>query len=283
MTREALLKSAIKDYQDKTEAAKLYPYKRIVDKSGHTFIVKGKKAKNIVCAIHIAVDWNISENLGNLREIEVEVSSREKLDSSSLIEYKDLIIFLKAYRDYNETMQQYGYIGTALHANDLIFLKEASETYSTSVYEKLDEMPGYEFVPKFLSKEFWDDDKILVDVEDNDTFNLVSESFETGSSELWQMKSNKVIFSIVNKSRDFIMKFQKALEDYSINYQTFGFLSTPIVRDIKNIDSNALTNSLVTEIEIDLCYNIGTETNLGSKFIKTIIYEMKGSRDGNLN
>ncbi|EAK7296550.1 hypothetical protein FBF91_05935 [Campylobacter upsaliensis] len=283
MTREALLKSAIKDYQDKTESAKLYPYKRIVDKSGHTFIIKGKKARNIECAIHIAVDWNISENLGNLREIEVEVSSREKLDSSSLIEYKDLIIFLKAYRDYNETMRQYGYVGTALHANDLVFLKEASETYSTSVYEKLDEIPEFEFVPKFVSKEVWDDDKILVDVEDNTTYNLVSESYTADYNGLWQMKSNKVVFSIVNKPRDFIMRFQKALEEYSINYQTFGFLTTPIVRDVKNIDSNALTNSLITEIEVDLCYNIEIENSLDSKLIRTIIYEMKGSRDGNTN
>lgn len=286
MTREALLKSAIKDYQDKDEKAKLYPYNRIVDKSGHTFIIKGKKCKNIVCAIHIGVDWNISENLGNLREVEVEVSSREKLDSSSLIEYKDLIIFLKSYREYNETMKQYMYVGTALHANDLIFMKEASETYSTSVYEKLDEMPGYDFVPKFVSKSDWEDNMIMVDVEDSETYNLVTETWNNQNTKkewansVWQMKSNKVVFSIVNKPRNFIIQFQKDLEEYSVNYQTFGFITTPVVRDVKNIDSNALTNSLITEVEVELCYNIEIERGLEPKLIKTIIYEMKGSNNG---
>lgn len=275
MTRETLLKSAIKDYKDFKNQVKAIPYKRFVDKGGYCFIIKqNHNAFNLNCAIHISTEWAQNEYLGNIRSVDISLISRQRLTTDLLIEYEDLIIFVKSYDAYNETMGQFEYKGSAIKANDFILLKEPNTLYGSSVYEKLLSFDKYKIVPKYLSLNEWDKDYILVDIESLNTFTLTTPHFVNNT--LSQMKSDKVIFYLANVSREKLLNFQNDLIEYSLNFGEFGFLSNPILRDEKNLDSNAVTQSIISSVECELSYNLEVSLNNDeNKLINDICYQVK--------
>ena len=273
MTREALLKTAIRDYEDKQNPAKLVPYKRFVDQSGYSYIIKRKnKARDIFCAIHFDTEWIQDDFLGNLRSVSVEVSTRDKLDTECLIEYQDLTIFLKSYSGYNETMKQYMYIGNCLSADQLILLEKPTKLYGNTCYDKLLEWKEYEIVPKYLSKSDWKDKKVICDIEDSQSMSLVDYD---NVENLSQMRNDIVKFTFVNFSREEIMIFQHKLMEFSINYNLIGFLENPKLKDETKLNSNALTKTLLTVLEAQLCYNLEINKKLDSKFIRTVMYKLR--------
>lgn len=275
MTKETLLKSAIKDYKDINNQVLAIPYKRYVDNQGYSFIIKQpKKAFNLNCVIHIDTEWTIDDLLGNIRSVKVDLITRQRLTTNVLIEYENLVIFISSYDNYNETMGQYDYKGSAIKATDMILLKEPTEIYGNSVFDKLVDYDKYKIIPKYLSKNDWNDDVILAEVESKDTYNIPNSyvSQET----LNQMKSDKVTFYLVNFSREKIMQFQNDLAEYSINFRTFGFLSNFNVKDDKLLDNNAVLKTIITTLEVDLCYNLEINKNiLDDKYIKNICYCIK--------
>lgn len=274
-TREALLKAAIKDYKDLNNQVLAIPYKKYIDKQGYSFIIKqAKKSFNLNCAIHIDVEWSQNDFLGNVRNVGVELITRERLTTDVLIEYEDLVIFVKTYDSYNETMGQYNYKGTAIKAVDMVLLKMPTEVYGNSVFDKLVDYDKYKIIPKYLSKSDWSDDIILAEVESLETYNIPNN--RENYNILTQMKSDKVIFYLVNFSREKIIQFQNDLAEYSMNFNTFGFLSNFKVTDEKLLDTNAVLKSIITSLEVDLCYNLEVEKKDSEtdKFIRNICYKI---------
>lgn len=110
MTREALLKASIDEFEDKKNNAWLIPCKRVGTKSGYEYLLKDtKNKKKISCAIHYNRNWESSEVIGKYENNEVSINTREEIPYGSIIEYKDFVIGVTSVGNWNETMAQFHY------------------------------------------------------------------------------------------------------------------------------------------------------------------------------
>ena len=114
--------------------------------------------------------------------------------------------------------------------------------------------------------------KVICDIEDSQSMSLVDYDNVENIS---QMRNDIVKFTFVNFSREEIMIFQHKLMEFSINYNLIGFLENPKLKDETKLNSNALTKTLLTVLEAQLCYNLEINKKLDSKFIRTVMYKLR--------
>lgn len=225
MTREALLKASIKEFEDNIKNANVYKCKRIYTDSGYVYLIKDKHTKkSISCAIHWNASFEVNENIGKYESNDVSINTREKLDFDCIIEYNDLLIALTSQDDYNATMGQWHYFGTAAFSpiSDRFFITSEEEIElniginSLSYLLPLD--LGFPLVPSYYSaqnkKQY-----IMIDIEESISLTPV---YQKGD-ELVQYKQDSVRFAFVNLDTYEAMSCIKKLQDYSLQPDVYGF------------------------------------------------------------
>ena len=277
--REKLLKAAIREFEDFSNEALLVPFERVVNKQGFTYLVLDKaKAKRIHCAIHFNREYVVTEEIGRLHtSTNIDVSTREQLDiQNNLIIYrnqdvknvntqggqekakferKDMFIFAKSFDGYNETMQQYLYSCEALTCDKEGVLHELTDIYGHSSFDIFSELEGHTIIPFYANVEpFVDKCAILrINPDEQETLSL-KRVVEKGVYK--QLMKDSVQFTLLHYTRAQAMKFLSDLEDFSLNQQKFGFVSTPKISEFEDLQESAGVRGFALKVEFDCCYSL---------------------------
>lgn len=279
MTKDALLKSSIREFQDDKNSALLIAYNKITTDQGFSYIIENKSCEKINCAIHFDVAYEYKEDKGPIRNVDIEISTRKKLknDTNYLCKYQDLIIFINRYDGYNETMGQYLYKAKALPRDKLKLLENLeNKIYGYSLFDKLSKLKDFVILPKYLSqKTNFNENVVLYESLGNEPLTLLNNNL----NELSQVLIEDVEFILVNFTRLDVMRFIKSIEDLSIEKQEFGFSSNYKIDEINDIDTYAVLKGITYKINLKLCYNIAMEYKQNEKYINTVIFKMKDAKN----
>lgn len=271
MTSEALLKQAISTFEDKQCPVSVAAFKRAVTKQGFTYIVIGSY-KKIAATIHTETNYEITENKGRQNVKTIELSTREPLKINMVVKYKNTLFFLDSYSDYNATMGQYMYKAQAIPTDLMELMKDPGDkVFGYSVFDKINEMKDYTFLPKYSRIETFENQVILYSCEAIEEFGLVRKD----SNVLNQMVFEDAVFNLVNFTRAEVMTFVHRLQEFSRDFKTFGFSSSPLISQVEAVDPYSSLQSVVYKVIVKFCYNVSIDTSKDSgKVINTIVYKI---------
>lgn len=280
MTKEALLKASIAEFRDKTNNAIAYKFKRVYTKQGYAYLVIDKaRGKKISCAIHIDTIKHESSNKGITPSSSGFLSTRTELALDEVVIYKDFYIFPTQYRDYNETMKQWGYSCNTI-PNDLVkALDELTQIYGASCYDKISNLPNWEILPHFdtLIAEDYSEGVVLLKIENSESKSIP----KARNKKIKQLKQDDIVFTCINKDRNAVLKLVKDLQDYSLSSANFGIISTPTLIDFDEVFIEASLKSIISQVRVRISYNLETEIDSTDRAISKVFYKiMEVSRDG---
>ncbi|HDZ5024777.1 TPA: hypothetical protein RTG57_001727 [Campylobacter jejuni] len=269
MTKEALLRTAIKSFKDNFNKVNVYSYKLVTTDQGYSYIVKNSKSlKELECAIHYDANYNYNEDKGSLREVDVSVITREKLPSDVLIEYQDLTILIKSYTGFNNSMGQYEYIGRAITSDKLKLLTKLKGTYGYSVFDKLIDIDDFIVIPKYLTKnDKFNGKVVLYEKIDSETISMVNPY----SNDLTQTLTENSEFILINSTREDVLTFIRNLEKLSLEGSSFGIVSTINTEELNDVDTYFSLKGISYKISVKLCYNINMKKANEAKIIKNVL------------
>lgn len=232
MTREALLKASITEFQDSINNAEVWECDRVTNSGGYIYIIK-KKSKPLSCAIHVAGAVKQDQQLGKFETQSVMINTREQLDTNAIVIYKDIIIALTGNANYNETMGQWHYMGVmAYEAISRRFMvadernvQEILGASSLPIF--IDLADEYPIVPHiFESKSA--NKYVLVRCDENEGLELGGTIDYDNAGYLRQPKSDRVTLSFVNFNRNEMLRELHRIQEKSLEPTAkFGF-NTPI-------------------------------------------------------
>lgn len=280
MTREALLKASIQEYEDFENNTIVYPAKRILTKSGFQYLIKNtEEAKKISCAIHYTRSFDTSESIGRYENQEISLNTREQIDFLSVLEYKGFLIALTSKGEYNETMKHFHYngVGAFTPISKQFFITTEAEVEENIgvnsmpfLLELQNEVPYY---PSFFQVE--DDVKkyVMVDAENAEDLAPVRLNYK-GDYE--QPKTDEIILTFVNFTRDECLKEISRIQKISVSpYAKFGFLSTfnLVTADTYQISFNWKSLTYRAKAKINYCLMSSKEKRETIKKIKEVIFK----------
>lgn len=276
MTREALLNASVKAYEDKQNQAYAYKFSRAITKQGYSYITIDYKTKRaITCAIHLATQKDNIEGLSAfVAQRAGTISTRQPLAHDEMVMYKDYFLFWHSYTDFNETMGQYSYEVSALPPNDRILLSKITDVYGNTSYDKVAPIPTYTILPYYadLSNEDFANGVILLECTDSKGVSITR--YNPLKKSLSQQRTDEVVFTLLNMTRQQSLKFITDIQEYSLASQDFGFIELPYITDETYIDKSNAIKAIISKIYAKISYNLTSDYNDNAdKIIRTVIYK----------
>ena len=276
MTREALLRQSIKEFEDKEDNALFWTCRRIYTDSGYCYILK-QESKPICCALHYNKSFETSEEIGRYENIVVSMNTREDLGFEGLIEYKGFVVALSSQGSYNETMKQWHYQGVGTFdpiSNEFLIVDEEEVKNNLGV----NSMPimlrlqrNYPFVPSYFeaksTKKY-----IMVDVDPGADLNGAVRVNVDKKLSIHQSDNVKLTF--VNFTRDECLTELKRIQDESLKPDTqFGLLTLPSLENKYTYQLAFNWKSLTYISEFAINYYSKTLDEVEVNKIKEVLFE----------
>ena len=276
MTREALLKASITEFEDNKKNAEVYQCRRVPTDSGYVYLIKDRHSRRkISCAIHWNASFEIEEAIGKYENNDVSINTRERLEFDTIIEYNGLLISITSQDDYNETMAQWHYNGTASFKpiSDKFFITDESEIdkkigiNSLAILIPLD--LGFPIVPSYYSasahKQY-----IMIDVENSESLTPI---YKQGD-ELVQYKKDSIRMSFINLNTHEVMSVVKKLQDYAVLPDIYKFSINGVINlyDQNVFQKSFEWKSLSYATNFEVNYYLKSYTDEESKIIRDALF-----------
>lgn len=275
MTREALLKASIKEFEDSSDNALVWTCRRLFNNSGYCYIIK-QESHPFSCALHYNISFDTSEEIGKYSNIEVAINTREQIPFESLIEYKGMHFAITSQGNYNETMKQWHYRGVGsfdpIFNQFLIFSEDEidSNLGVNSMAILLGLQKDYPFVPSYFEaqsvKKY-----VMIDVERGEN---LGGSIKLKVDKLALHLSDNVKLTFVNFTRDECIAELFRIQQASLMPDSkFGLMSSPTLENkyIYQLAFNWKSLTYVSEFTINYYAQSSTEESV--KHIKEALFE----------
>lgn len=274
MTREALLRSSITEFEDKVQNCLVWDIERVYTSTGFCYIIK-KDSSSISAALHYDMRMEQAEFVGRYETNTIQITTRTELPKDCIITYKGLTIAINEMGYYNETMGQWHYVG-----NDIIkpisdeFLitdrGEISHEIGVNSYKILSQLEfDYPIVPSFYAPLETQKSYVVLDISGGEGITPIFER----DNKLWQYKNDRIRLSFVNIETPMALKFLKDLQDYSLSpNHAFGINSINTLVDETLYQRSFNWRALTYTMEVVVNYYLEGYTN-APQLITDIDYE----------
>lgn len=269
MTREALLKQSIKEFEDKKQNALFYVCKRVDTPSGYVYLVKGKP-KKISCAIHYNRSFEATDNFGRIEVNDVAINTREELGIGHIVEYKDFVFGIASQEDYNATMGQWHYQGVASHRfiqaqfyveNESLINKHIGYN-AMAILHELD--LGFHILPPLFAVDT-QEKFIMMDVEQSTNLTPVYKR----EALFRQERIDDCKLSFVNLDTNEVLKTLYKFQQASlVKDARFGFLSLPSLSDNGLFQKSFNWRSLAQTGSFRIHYALNSDIDENDKMIR---------------
>lgn len=224
MTKEALLKASINEFEDKVQNCLLWEIERVYTSTGFCYIIK-KKSKRISAALHYDMQYNESSVVGRFETNNILITTRSELPSDCILTYKNLTFAINEMGWYNETMGQWHY-----NANDIIKaisdeflitdLNEIKQEIGINSYPIFSELElDYPIVPSYYAPDATQKSYVVLDITNGEGVTPVYYKGEL----IKQYKNDIIKLSFVNIDTKDALLFIKKIQEYSVKPDTqFG-------------------------------------------------------------
>lgn len=274
MTREALLKASIAEFEDNKQNCLLWEIERVYTSSGFCYIIK-KNSTKISGALHYDFDLNLDDSIGRYETNKILFTTRTELPSDCLITYKGLTIAIKEMGFYNETMGQWHYMGNdvikAISDEFLITdIAEIKNNIGVNSYKILSQLAlSYPIVPSFYAPQESDKSYVVLDI----TTGQGITPFINRDSKIKHLKIDDIKLSFVNIDTDNALKFMYDLQEFSKYPDTqFGINAINTFIDEKIYQESFNWRALNYTMSMRVNYYLEADIDAPT-FIKSILYD----------
>lgn len=278
MTREALLKASITEFEDRKNNALFWDCKRIITQSGYCYIIK-KSSRPISCAFHYNRSFETDESVGKYENNDFTLNTREELNYHGIIEYKGMFFAISSVGNYNETMGQYHYQGSgAFKPISDQFLITSEEEINNKIgvdcipiFVKFGESQNIPTLPSYYEAAYSNKQYVLVSCENISTLTPI----KTENKEYVQRKLDNVTLALINFDTFSAMQFIDKLQQESLkNDASFGFASLPDLKE-KTIHQMSFDwKALSYTSEFQIHYAITSANEEKSVIIRNAFFNM---------
>lgn len=278
MTREALLKASITEFEDRKNNALFWDCKRILTDSGYCYIIK-QKSRLVSAAIHYNRSFETDEAVGKYENNDFALNTREELNYHGLLEYKGMHFAISSAGNYNETMGQYHYQGSGAFKpiSDTFLITSEEEIGSKigvdciPIFIRFGKSIGIPTLPSYFEATYSNKQYVLVSCENIDTQTPVY----VKKGEYLQRKQDNVTLSLVNFTTSEAMKYIDLLQQESLKpTPEFGFASLPDLKE-KTIHQMSFDwKALSYTSEFQIHYAISSQNDKTDIIIRDVFFDM---------
>ena len=276
MTKGELLKASIKEFEDLTNNALFWECKKVFTDSGYCFIIQ-KTSRPISCAIHFARSFETSEEIGKYENIDVAINTREELDFSGIITYKDFVIGLLSQGNYNETSKQFHYrgVGSFTPISSKFLVKSEAEIDANI---GVNAMPiflkfggRYPYVPSYFEAS---SHKQYVMVDCDDDGSIGNGIFADDADKYALHKSANIKLTFVNFGRDEALAELHRIQQHSLRDDAeFGFMSPPTLDNKYSYQLAFNWKSLTYVSEFKINYCVRSDSSAYISKVREVLFE----------
>lgn len=274
MTREALLRASINEFEDKIQNCLVWEIDRVYTSTGFCYIIK-KSSEKQSCALHYDMQLNESSAIGRFETNSVQITTRTELPSDCIITYKGLTIAINEMGWYNETMGQWHYMGQDIikAISDEFLITDLTEINNEIGINSYPIFAGlgllYPIVPSYYAPEATDKSYVVLDITSGEGVTPIFYK----DKKLYQYKRDLVKFSFVNVDTKSALEFMEEVQNQSKRPNTkFGINTLNTFIDEKIYQKSFNWRALNYQMSLEINYYLSGDTQ-EKKLINSINYE----------
>lgn len=273
MTREALLKASIREFEDFKNNCQVWEVDRHFTDTGYCYMIK-KNPKEISAAIHYNASFETDDSVGKYENNDVAINTREQLPFDSILTYKDLTFAIASMGNYNETMGQWHYAAQSAFKpiSDEFLITDEAEINQKIGCNSLGIIMALDFEYPLVPSYYAATDKksyVMLSVTSSEGITPII----TTDDYVYQRKRDTLKVSFVNIDTKGALYFLRQLQEYSLMPNTeFGINSIGTLADENLYQKSFNWKSLTYSVDIDLNYLLKTDGIIDKRFSE-ILYK----------